>query len=74
MMIAGIEPVTWMSVLTGESKRIYDNLLNSGAIFGEDNLKVTIGDTTYIEREEDKQNRVLKEKKANVCYSQGSCR
>lgn len=63
MMIAGVEPISWMSILTGESKRIYDNLLNSGAIFGEDNLKVTIGDTTYTEREEDKQNRVLKEKK-----------
>lgn len=63
MMIAGVEPISWMSILTGESKRIYDNLLNLGVIFGEDNLKVTIGDTTYIEREEDKQNRVLKEKK-----------
>lgn len=63
MMDAGIEPVIWTSELTGESKRIYDNLLSIGAIFGEENLKVTIENITYIERDEDKQNRVLKEKK-----------
>lgn len=63
MMDAGIEPVIWTSELTGESKRIYDNLLSVGAIFGEENLKVTIENITYIERDEDKQNRVLKEKK-----------
>lgn len=63
MMTYGTQPTSASSVLTGESLRVYNNLVSTGYAKGEGALSTTIDGTTYTEREEDRANRVFGDKK-----------
>ena len=62
MLIAGIKPITYSSVLTGLSKSIYDDRVSNGIISSESNITTTIGSNTFTESDTKKNDRVLKAK------------
>ena len=62
MINAGIQPINYSSTLTGLSQKIYNNMINSGAIKPESTITQTVGDTTFTERESDRQTRVFQSK------------
>lgn len=63
MMTYGTQPTSDTSILTGESLKVYNNLVSTGYAKGETALSTTIDGTTYTEKESDRANRVFGDKK-----------